>query len=311
MTIWENIVEFFNRYLSFPNITVIDVIEIVIIALIFYKLMMWFKKTRAWSLFKGIITILVIVLLAAIFNFNTILWIASKVVSIGIIALVVIFQPELRRALDQLGRRSILRGILRTGSRDRAERFTDRTMEEVLRAVDELSRDKTGALVCIEMDVSLAEYETTGIPIDSVISSQLLVNIFEDKTPLHDGAVIIRDDRIISATVYLPMSTTQDMGKKYGTRHRAGKGVSEVTDAFTIIVSEETGEISYTYLNNFVSNVSEADLKNKLIEIQGGKGDGGELARARKKAKELKKGDEAGEKHNEKNGNDTEKMADH
>ena len=112
------------------------------------------------------------------------------------------------------------------------------------------------------------EYETTGIPIDAVVSSQLLVNIFEDKTPLHDGAVIIRDDRIVSATSYLPMSASKDIGKQYGTRHRAAKGVSEVTDAFTIVVSEETGRISVTYMGDFFSNISEADLKNQLIEIQ-------------------------------------------
>lgn len=269
MTIWQNIVTYFNRYLAFPNITVIDIIEILIIAVIFYEIMIWFKRTRAWTLFKGIVIILIMVLLAAIFNFNTILWIASKVVGLGVIALVIIFQPELRRALEQLGRKSVFVNIFGNAQGgSRPERFSDKTMEEILKAVDELSREKTGALICIERDESLAEYESTGIPIDAVVSSQLLVNIFEDKTPLHDGAVIIRDDRIVSATSYLPMSQSRDIGKQYGTRHRAAKGVSELTDAFTVVVSEETGKISVTYMGDFFTNVSEADLKNQLIEIQ-------------------------------------------
>lgn len=269
MNIWDNIISYFNRYLTFPNITVIDIIEIVIIAFCFYKVMIWFKKTRAWSLFKGIIIILVIVLLAAIFNFNTILWIASKVIGLGVIAIVIIFQPELRRALESLGRRSVFSNFFSVGSRGQSLRFSNETMEEILRATAELASEHTGALICMERDVSLAEYEGTGIAIDAVVSSQLIQNIFEDKTPLHDGAVIIRDDRIVSATSYLPMSTSQDIGKQFGTRHRAGKGISEVTDSFTIIVSEETGSISYAYLGEFVHNVSEADLKNKMIEIQG------------------------------------------
>lgn len=268
MNIWDNIVSYFNRYLSFPDINVIDIIEIIIIAFLFYKIMIWFKSTRAWVLFKGIIIILIIILLAALFNFNTILWIASKIIAIGIIAIVIIFQPELRRALEQLGRRSYFSSILR-GAKNSELRFSDQTMEEILEAVSDLAKDKTGALICIEEDVSLVEYERTGLPIDAVVTRQLLENIFEDKTPLHDGAVIIRDNRVVSATCYLPMSASQDMGKQYGTRHRAGKGISEVTDAFTIIVSEETGAVSYTYMSEFHAKVTVAELKNKLIEIQG------------------------------------------
>ena len=149
MTIWQNIVTYFNRYLAFPNITVIDIIEILIIAFIFYELMIWFKRTRAWTLFKGIVIILLMVLLAAIFNFNTILWIASKVVGLGVIALVIIFQPELRRALEQLGRKSVFVNIFGNPSSSKPERFSDKTMEEILKAVDELAREKTGALICI------------------------------------------------------------------------------------------------------------------------------------------------------------------
>ena len=220
-------------------------------------------------MFKGIIIILIIILLAAIFNFNTILWLASKIIGIGIIAIVIIFQPELRRALESLGRRSFFSTLFNSSSKDSEDTFTDHTMEEILEAVEELSSEKTGALICIEKDVSLSEYEGTGLPIDAVVTRQLLVNIFEDKTPLHDGAVVIRNNRVTAATCYLPMSASNDLGKQYGTRHRAGKGISEVSDAFTIIVSEETGGISFTYMGEFHSQISVAELKNKMIEIQG------------------------------------------
>ncbi|MCQ2512359.1 MAG: diadenylate cyclase CdaA [Lachnospiraceae bacterium] len=267
MSFWENIVSYFHKYFSLTTITVIDVIEIIIIAILFYYLIIWFKKTRAWTLFKGIIVVLIVVLLAAIFNFNTILWIASKTLSVGIIALIIIFQPELRRALEQLGRRSIFRGLL-SGSSAKKELFSDKTLEETLEAIADLSRYRTGALICFEKEVGLDEYVHTGIELDSVVSSQLLENIFEDKTPLHDGAVIIRDDRIVAATCYLPMTNSTSINKKYGTRHRAGLGLSEVTDAFTIIVSEETGHISLAVGGELIEDVDFGELKSRLLEVQ-------------------------------------------
>lgn len=281
MSFWQNIVSYFHKYFSLTSITVIDVIEIIIIAILFYYLMTWFRKTRAWTLFKGIITILVVVLLAAVFNFNTILWIASKTLSVGIIALIIIFQPELRRALEQLGRRSMFRGIF-SGNASKKQRFSDKTCEELMKAISDLSRDRTGALICIELNISLSEYEHTGIEIDSVVSCQLLENIFEDKTPLHDGAVIIRDDRIVAATCYLPMSNSRTLNKKYGTRHRAALGLSEATDAFTIVVSEETGGVSLALGGVLYEDMDLGDLKNKIIEAQQGKLDEGLLSRIRK-----------------------------
>ena len=269
MSFIQNIISYFHKYFSLTSITVIDVIEIIIIAVLFYYLMIWFKRTRAWTLFKGIVMILIVVLLAAIFNFNTILWIASKTLSVGIIALIVIFQPELRRALEQLGRRSIFRGIL-FSSGSKKLRFSDKMVEEILKAVTDLSRDKTGALICLEMDVSLSEYAHTGIELDSVVSSQLLENIFEDKTPLHDGAVIIRDERIVAATCYLPMSASRTLNKKYGTRHRAALGLSEVTDAITIVVSEETGSIAITMGGHLYEDLDTGELKKRLLEAQAG-----------------------------------------
>lgn len=267
MSIWQNIVSFFHKYFSLTSINVVDIIEIIIIAVLFYYIMIWFRKTRAWSLFKGLVVILLLLMLAAIFNFNTILWIASRVLSVGVIGLIIIFQPELRSALESLGGRRMFRGLFTT-DRGSTKRFSDETMEEVLRTVADLSREKTGGLICFELDVPLSEYEHTGIEVDAKVSSALLENIFEDKTPLHDGAVIIRDDRIVAATCYLPMSDSRTLNKKYGTRHRAALGLSEATDSFTIVVSEETGGISVAYGGKLQENVQLADLKNEMIEIQ-------------------------------------------
>ena len=266
MSFWDNIVSYFHKYLSLTSFSVIDAIEIVVIAVLFYYLMIWFKKTRAWALFKGIIVILIIILFAAIFNFNTILWIASRTLSVGIIGLFIIFQPELRRALEQIGQRKIFRGLFSTDRKN--NRFSEHTLDEVLRATTNLSRNKTGALICIEAGIGLREYENSGIELDATVSSQLLENIFEDKTPLHDGAVIIRNDRVVAATCYLPLSSNYSLNKKYGTRHRAALGLSEVCDAFTIIVSEETGEISVALSGTLYEDVEVAELKNKLLEVQ-------------------------------------------
>ncbi len=260
----------------------IDVIEMLIIALIFYKLFMWFKKSRAWALFKGILIFLAVFLIAAIFRLNTILWIASKTLSVGIIGLFIIFQPELRRALEQLGKGSIIRRLF--GNNKVKERISDQAIEEIVAAVGSMANDHTGALICIERDLPLSEYERTGIPVDSVISRQLLVNIFEDKTPLHDGAVIVRNDRITSATCYLPMSDSMGLNKKYGTRHRAALGLSEATDALTIVVSEETGAISLTQSGTMTEDISLSTLKNRLLEFSHADADGS-LKKITKKGK--------------------------
>lgn len=287
MSFWQNIISYFNKYFSISYINVIDIIEILIIAVVFYYIMMFFRKTRAWALFKGIVVILIMVLLAAIFNFNTILWIASRTISVGIIAIIVIFQPELRRALERLGERRFFRKMF-FSDRNNNKLFTDETMEEILSAVYDFSRDKTGALICIESRVSLGEYERTGINLDARVSSELLKNIFEDKTPLHDGAVIIRDNRIVAATCYLPMSANRNIDKKFGTRHRAALGLSEVSDSYIIVVSEETGSISVAYLGRLMAEISNADLKNSMIGAQNNTN-----AFIEKKKEEKKEGGEA------------------
>lgn len=251
--------------LYIPRITWTDIIEIVIIAFVIYNIMVWIKNTKAWVLLKGIIIVVIFALIAYILNLKTILWIAGKTISVGIIALVIIFQPELRRALEQLGRKKILFGLFRfNDGREKGERFSSKTAEEIVRACFDMGAAYTGALIVIEQDMVLEEYEKTGITVDGLVTSQLLINIFEHNTPLHDGAVIIRGDRVVAATCYLPLSDNNNLNKALGTRHRAGVGISEVTDSMTIIVSEETGKVSVAVGGELIHDIDADSLRNKL-----------------------------------------------
>ena len=249
------------------NIRWEDIVEIIIISFLLYHIMAWVKHTKVWVLMKGIIVILVFVLVAIIFEMNTIIWIVENVLSIAVIAVIVILQPELRRALEDLGRKSFISGVM-PFEKTTEERFSDRTVNELVKASFEMGKVKTGALMVIEQNVLLTEYERTGIEVDALISSQLIINIFEHNTPLHDGAAIIRGNRIVSATCYLPLSDNTEISKELGTRHRAGVGISEATDALTIIVSEETGKVSVTYEGKLYRNLDANALKAKLRKIQ-------------------------------------------
>lgn len=264
--------QFKEEYLSWmnlPDVHKIDIVEIFIIAFLIYQVMVWIKKTRAWMLFKGILVILVFVLIAAIFQMSTILWIVEKTINVAIIALVVIFQPELRSALEQLGRKKFLASIFNFDfSKNGVVRFSDKTVNELVKASYEMGKVKTGALIVIENEIMLTEYERTGISLDSLVSSQLLINIFEKNTPLHDGAIIVRGDRVVSATCYLPLSDNMELSKELGTRHRAAVGISEVSDSLTIIVSEETGKVSIASGGELYRNVDAEFLRSKLKFLQ-------------------------------------------
>ena len=246
----KQLVTYFKTYFDWfyiPRITVTDVIEIVIIAILIYYIMDWFKKTRAWTLIKGILVLLLFTGIAMLFQFNTILWIFKNTISVGVIAVIIIFQPEFRRALEQLGRKNFIFSLFSTDDTKSGRMIDRKVLNEIAKAVFAMAEVKTGALIVIEQDVKLGDYERTGIAIDAEVTSQLLINIFEHNTPLHDGAVLIRDNRIVSATCYLPLSDNLDINKSLGTRHRAGIGVSEVSDSITVIVSEETGGVSLAY----------------------------------------------------------------
>ncbi len=265
----ENLIAFFDRYfsrLTLFKITLSDVVEILLIAFVTYHLINWIKKTRAWYLVKGLAILLVIWVVAFVFEFNAIIWIFLNTINVGIIALFVIFQPELRRALERLGQRNFM-GYFGE-SKVTSERFSDATKEEIVNAVFSMARVKTGALIVMEGQVSLEEYERTGIPLDSVVSAALLINIFEHNTPLHDGAVIIRGNRAVAATCILPVSENMRLSKELGTRHRAGVGVSEESDCVTIIVSEETGKVSVAQKGQLIRGVDTEYLTAKLTECQ-------------------------------------------
>lgn len=264
---------FFDDYLSnfyIPkSIQVSNVFEIIILAVLIYEFIAWVKTTRAFALLKGIIVVLLFWFLAYLFNFTTILYIGGRIINYAIIALVVIFQPELRKALEQLGQKKIFSALLPFNEKkDKGERFSDKTVNELVKACFELSKTKTGALIVIEQEILLSEYEKTGIPIDAIISNQLLINIFEHNTPLHDGAVIVRGDRIVSATCYLPLSDNLHISKELGTRHRAALGISEVTDTMTLVVSEQTGYVSIAIGGELYRDVDADYLKNKLTFLQ-------------------------------------------
>jgi len=258
------------KVLSMANLTMtwVDVIEIAIISFLFYHILLWIKSTRAWNLFKGIMVILIFVLIAALFQMSTILWIAENTLSVGLLAIVVIFQPELRKALENLGDKNILSGFLNISSKSETEKFSDHTIDELIKAVYAMGKVKTGALIVIEDEISLSEYERTGIDVDAIVSSQLLINIFEKNTPLHDGAIILRGDRVVSATCYLPLSDSLSLSKELGTRHRAAVGVSEASDSLTIIVSEETGSVSIALRGQIYRNVDADFLREKLKLLQ-------------------------------------------
>lgn len=255
--------------LSLPGMGITDVIEIALISFFIYQFMVWIKFTRAYTLLKGILTVVAFILIAYIFKMNTILWIVKNLASVLLLSVVVIFQPELRKVLEQLGQKKIMAAIIPfdTG-KEVQERFTDKTVNELVKACFDMGEVKTGALIVIEQENRLSEYERTGINVDAVITSQLLINIFEHNTPLHDGAVLIRENRIVAATCYLPLSDNMELSKQLGTRHRAGVGISEVSDSITIIVSEETGQVSIAQNGRLTRGVTSAELRAALVKAQ-------------------------------------------
>ena len=211
------------------------------------------------------------VLLAYVFQMSTILWLFQNLISVTIISIFVLFQPELRRALEQLGRKNLLSSVFNFSSNasvdEQAAKVIEKTKSEIIKACLEMSKARTGALIVIEQEVRLSEYERTGIFLDSMVSSQLLINIFEHNTPLHDGAVFIRNNRIVAATCYLPLSDNMLLSKELGTRHRAGVGISEVSDSITLIVSEETGMISIAHDGMLFRGLNQEELREQLSTL--------------------------------------------
>ena len=248
---WTILQNYLNQ-IHMPNLRWTDIVEILILAFLIYHILLWIKNTRAWSLLKGLLVIGAFVAIAAVFNMSTILWIVQHVTGLAVTAVVILLQPELRSAMEELGQTNFLSSLFNVDyTRTPEGRFSDKTINEIVRATLQMSKVNTGALIVIEQTTPLQEYARTGIDMDALVTSQLLINIFEKNTPLHDGAVIIRKN-----------------DKNLGTRHRAGVGISEVTDSLTIIVSEETGEISLAYRGALTRNVTEEMLRERLVTLQ-------------------------------------------
>ena len=255
--------------LSLPSLGVTDILEIALISFFIYQFMVWIKFTRAYTLLKGILIVLLFILFAYVLKMNTILWIIKNLSTILLTSVVVIFQPELRKMLEQLGQKKFMASIFPLDAgKEVQERFTDKTINELVKACFDMGEARTGALIVIEQNIRLSEYERTGINVDAVLTSQLLINIFEHNTPLHDGAVLVRGNRIVAATCYLPLSDNMELSKQLGTRHRAGVGISEVSDSLTIIVSEETGQVSVAQNGELSRGLTSAELRSALIKAQ-------------------------------------------
>lgn len=244
------------------NMTIWSALDILVVSFIFYKGYMLIKETRAEQLLKGIVLVLLLLPISSLLHLDMLNLIIGKTITIGVICLVIIFQPEIRRGLEHLGRSAFNeKHILED------EKKMEIVLNEVISATDNLSRSKTGALIIIEQLTGLEDIITTGTRLDALVSSALLENIFVVNTPLHDGATIVRNGRIIASGCFLPLTSNNDLNKKLGTRHRAAIGVSEVSDAIVVIVSEETGTISLAYGGKITRNYDKDKLKSIIMKI--------------------------------------------
>ena len=245
------------------SIKVPDVIDIVIVSYLLYRLLGFIKETRAQQLFRGILLIIAFFLISEVFNLSLLNWLFTRLVTVGLIAVVILFQPEIRRGLEQIGRR----GVLSWQFRDMGKEDMYATVHKIVDAVDDFSSTQTGALMAIERETMLTDISETGVIVDAEISVRLLGNLFYEGSPLHDGAVIIRGDRVHAASCVLPLTERQNIGKNLGTRHRAALGLSEVSDAFVIVVSEETGAISVAQNGEFKRFLDLKTLEKMLLDI--------------------------------------------
>jgi len=243
---WREVFSFNIFSISF----LINVLDVLVVWYVVYKLIQLVRGTKAIQLFKGVGLFIVLRFLAGLIGLRTLSWLMDQVITYGVIAAIVIFQPEIRRGLEHLGRSSLFKT-------SKSEKHEDEVMVQSLdKAIQYMAKRKIGALITIERTTGLEEYVETGIALDADITGELLINIFIPNTPLHDGAVIIRDGKIAVSSAYLPLSESLLIPKEFGTRHRAAVGVSEVSDALTIVVSEETGDVSITMNNQLLSGLS-------------------------------------------------------
>lgn len=247
---------------TIKSLDIYSILDIIVVSFIFYQVYMLMRKTRAEQLLKGILFVLFLIPVSSLLHLQTLNWILNKTITIGVLSLIIIFQPEIRKALEHLGRSAFAEKHIFQDDETINEIIT-----EITTAVENLSSTKTGALIVIEQKTGLNDIIETGTNIDAAISAALLENIFVENTPLHDGTVVIRSDRIAACGCFLPLSSDSSISKKLGTRHRAAVGISEVSDALTIVVSEETGVISLAVNGKLTRYYSNDKLKDILIKI--------------------------------------------
>jgi diadenylate cyclase len=265
---FESVIDGMNlSTLSIPSIRISDIIDIALVAIVIYILVRWIKQTRAWSLFRGLLVIALFSLLSYKLHFYTMTFLIEKTFSVGVIAFIVIFQPELRKALEQIGTGSFTNSITDAFKLSDESKLSEKSVDEIVNACVRMSDARIGALIVIENNVPTGEFsQKSGTLLDCMISEQVLINIFWKNTPLHDGALIIRNDRVAAAACVLP-STEKPIGGELGTRHRAAVGASEVTDATVIVVSEETGSISAATAGGLRKNLSINELRAILLQL--------------------------------------------
>ncbi|MCL2456258.1 MAG: diadenylate cyclase CdaA [Defluviitaleaceae bacterium] len=257
----NRLIEVFNLpAFNMPSVGPAQVLDIVIIAVLLYLFTRWIRRTQAWVLLRGLVMILFIAVLASVFELVVVQWIVSNAISMGFVVVVILFQPELRKALEQLGRGKYLLPL----KDEPVQQIQLLTVEEIIKATRALSKKFTGALIVIENEIDISEHERRGIPLDAQVSVQLLLNIFEKNAPLHDGAVIIRNNRVSAASCILPLSS-ESLDSRLGTRHRAAIGITEVSDARVVVVSEETGTISLVIGGTITRNIEEKQMRELLI----------------------------------------------
>lgn len=266
----EGIFETFkNSIMLMPELTtefiVRVLLEVAILWFVTYEFLTWIRNTKAWILLKGILVLLGVTLVVYILQLNTILYIIEKAVLVFVVSLIVIFQPELRKALEQIGSNSILRKLIPINNKNIDISSNKKAYEEIAEASFKMGSKCTGALMVIQKSESLSDIDKTGILVDANLTSQLLINIFEKNTPLHDGALTIENNRVAYATCYLPLSENNTISKDLGTRHRAALGVSEQYDAVTVVVSEETGHVVVAYDGILIPMRDEHELVSYLM----------------------------------------------
>ena len=264
-SLWTSITEYINDIANNPFRLIIFILDILIVGYIVYKFIKSARNSRVWQLLKGIVLILVITILSGIFEFRILNWLLTIFTTYGVIALMVIFQPELRRMLEQLGTNKFTR-FFGIGLEKNLETKTKEDIYKIVIAAKEMSNSRTGGLIVFERDIQLNDIMDTGVKIDADVSPQLIVNLFVPKTPLHDGAVIISKNKIAAAACILPLSDDKSISKGLGTRHRAALGISRESDAIAVVISEETGKISIAKDGTLIVDLKEEALKNILIK---------------------------------------------